>query len=231
MKNDVVRHGNDVYYISAGHMSQLAFTLTQTIGGIVVYQLMFDGDAAARSSVGPVFDNATHTGIGYSFDPLTGDVTSTVDFAAGRPEHFAAVRDFLNAGLHTGISFGFDETAKAVNATVAITQYDDEMAQDAVVASLSAGTHAGISFSYNDAANSLSAAVSQIAFTGLSDVPTSYGRYRPGVHQRQQPGRCGRRSPLHGSPGQPRCFDRRPEPCGWHRNSLRRRAVRHRRFP
>jgi hypothetical protein len=175
MKNDVVRHGNDVYYISAGHMSQLAFTLTQTIGGIVVYQLMFDGDAAARSSVGPVFDNATHTGIGYSFDPLTGDVTSTVDFAAGRPEHFAAVRDFLNAGLHTGISFGFDETAKAVNATVAITQYDDEMAQDAVVASLSAGTHAGISFSYNDAANSLSAAVSQIAFTGLSDVPTSYG--------------------------------------------------------
>ena len=84
MKNDVVRYGNDVYYISADHTSGAEFLLTQTIGGIVVYQLMFDGDAAARSSVGQVFDNATHTGIGYSFDPLTGDVTSTVDFAVGR---------------------------------------------------------------------------------------------------------------------------------------------------
>ena len=33
IKNDVVRYGNDVYYISADHMSQLAFTLAQTIGG------------------------------------------------------------------------------------------------------------------------------------------------------------------------------------------------------
>ncbi len=133
-----------------------------------------NGDAAARSSVGPVFANATHTGISYSHDPASGDVTSTVDFAAGRPETFDAVRDFLDTGLHTGISFGFDETAQTVTAAVAITQYTDEMAQDAVVAALTAGSHSGITFTYNDTANALSATVSQIAFTGLSDVPASY---------------------------------------------------------
>jgi hypothetical protein len=175
IKNDVVRYGNDVYYISADHTSGAEFLLTQTIGGVAVYQLMFDGDAAARSSVGPVFDNETHTGIGYNFDPVTGDVTSTVDFAVGRLAYFEAVRDFLLGGSHTGVSFVYDLNTQAVSATVEITQYSDELAQDAVAAALSAGTHAGISFSYNDAANSLSAAVSQIAFTGLSDVPTSYG--------------------------------------------------------
>jgi hypothetical protein len=41
-----VRYGNDVYYISADHTSGATFLLTQTIGGVAVYQLMFDGDAA-----------------------------------------------------------------------------------------------------------------------------------------------------------------------------------------
>lgn len=36
------------------------------------------------------------------------------------------------------------------------------------------GLPRGVRITYNDAANSLSAAVSQIAFTGLSDVPVSY---------------------------------------------------------
>ena len=174
MKNDVVRYGNDVYYISADHTSGAEFLLTQTIGGIVVYQLMFDGDAAARSSVGQVFDNATHSGIGYSFDPLTGDVTSTVDFAVGRAAYFEAVREFLLAGSHTGVSFLYDFNTQAVSATVEITQYTDELAQDAVAAALSAGTHSGITFTYNGYAKSLSANLSQISFTGLSDAPTSY---------------------------------------------------------
>ena len=108
MKNDVVRYGNDVYYISADHTSGAEFLLTQTIAGIVVYQLMFDGDAAARSSVGPVFDNETHSGISYAYNPVNGDVTSTVDFAVGRAAYFEAVRDFLLAGSHTGVSFLYD---------------------------------------------------------------------------------------------------------------------------
>ncbi len=174
LKNDVVRYGNDVHYIAADHTSGPAFSTTQTIGGVAVYQLMFDGDTAARSSVGPVFDNATHTGISYSHNAVTGDVTSTVDFTAGRAACFDAVRDFLAWGAHTGISFTFDEAAQTVTAAVAVTQYTDEMAQDAVSAALTAGSHSGISFTYNDAANSLSAAVSQIAFTGLSDVPATY---------------------------------------------------------
>lgn len=174
LKNDVVRQGNDVHYIAADHTSGPAFSPTQTVAGVSVYQLMFDGDAAARSSVGPVFDNTTHTGIGYSHDPVSGEVTSTVDFAAGRADYFAAVRDFLAWGGHTGISFAFDAPSQFISATVAITQYTDDMAQDAVAAALSAGTHSGITFTYSDAANALSAAVSQIAFTGLSDVPVSY---------------------------------------------------------
>jgi hypothetical protein len=101
-------------------------------------------------------------------------MTSTVDFAAGRVEYFNAVRDFLYLGSHTGISFAFDFANAVVNATVDITQYTDELAQDAIASALSTGTHSGISFSYDDVANSLSAAVSQIAFTGLSDVPASY---------------------------------------------------------
>ena len=174
MKNDVVRYGNDVYYISADHTSGATFLPTQTVGGITVYQLMFDGDAAARSSVGPVFDNETHAGIGYTYDPVSGDVTSTVDFRVGRADYFEAMSDFLYLGSHTGISFSYDFTSQAISATVDITQYTDELAQDAVAAAISAGTHAGITFTYDDAASSISAAVSQIAFTGLSDVPASY---------------------------------------------------------
>lgn len=174
LKNDVVRYGNDVYYISADHTSGATFLPTQTIGGVAVYQLMFDGDAAARSSVGPVFDNATHSGIGYTYDPVSGDVTSTVDFRVGRADYFEAMSDFLYLGSHTGISFSYDFASQAISATVGITQYTDELAQDAVAAAISAGTHSGITFTYDGAANSLSAAVSQIAFTGLSDVPASY---------------------------------------------------------
>ncbi len=135
---------------------------------------MAKGTVTVTVSVGPVFANATHTGISYSHDPVSGEVTSTVDFAAGRPETFDAVRDFLDTGLHTGVSFGFDQTAQTVTAAVAVTQYTDDMAQDAVAAAITAGTHSSISFSYNDTANALSATVSQIAFTGLSDVPLSY---------------------------------------------------------
>ncbi len=175
LKNDVVRQGNDVYYISGAHTSGASFTPTQTIGGALVYQLMFDGDAAARSSVGPVFDNETHTGIGYSYNAVTGDVTSIVDFTAGVADYFDAVQDFFFYGSHTGISFAYDSSYRRISATVDITQYTDEMAQDAIAAALSAGIHSGITFTYNDAANSLSAAVSQLSFTGLSDVPTSYG--------------------------------------------------------
>ena len=174
LKNDIVRNGNDVFFIAADHTSGPGFLPGQTIGGVTVYQLMFDGDAAARSSVGPVFDNETHTGISYVHDPVSGDISSTVDFAAGRVEYFNAVRDFLYFGSHTGISFAYDSANAQLSATVDITQYTDELAQDAVAAALSAGTHSGISFTYDDVANSLSAAVSQIAFTGLSDVPTSY---------------------------------------------------------
>ena len=174
VKNDVVRYGNDVYYISADHTSGATFLPTQTIGGITVYQLMFDGDAAARSSVGPVFDNETHSGIGYAYDPVSGDVTSTVDFRVGRADYFEAISDFLYLGAHTGITFSYNYASQAISATVDITQYTDELAQDAVAAAISAGTHAGITFTYDDAANSISAAVSQVAFTGLSDVPASY---------------------------------------------------------
>jgi len=174
LKNDVVRFGNDVYYISADHTSGATFLPTQTIGGTAVYQLMFDGDAAARSSVGPVFLNTTHTGIGYSHDTVTGDVTSTVDFTAGVAYYFNAVRDMLSYGPHAGISFTFDAASRGIAATVSVTQYTDELAQEAVAAALSAGAHSGITFTYNGAVNSLSAAVSQIAFTGLSDVPAGY---------------------------------------------------------
>jgi hypothetical protein len=56
-----------------------------------------------------------------------------------------------------------------------LTQYTDEMAQDASATLLTSGTHTGISYSYNDASNKIDSTVSLASFSvnALSDVDTA----------------------------------------------------------
>ena len=65
------------------------------------------------------------------------------------------VKKIVGKGLSTE-----DYTAAEKTKLSGLTQYTDELAQDATVSLVSNGTHTGISFSYNDANNSLSATVS-----------------------------------------------------------------------
>jgi hypothetical protein len=56
-----------------------------------------------------------------------------------------------------------------------LTQYTDELAQDASASLLTTGTHTGISYSYNDASNKIDSTVSLSGFSinALSDVDTA----------------------------------------------------------
>jgi len=56
-----------------------------------------------------------------------------------------------------------------------LTQYTDELAQDASASLLTTGTHTGISYSYNDASNKIDSTVSLSSFSinALSDVDTA----------------------------------------------------------
>ena len=79
----------------------------------------------------------------------------------------SSVKAYYTAG--TGISL----TGGAIAST--ITQYTDELAQDASASLLTTGTHTGISYSYVDGSNKIDSTVSLAGFSidALSDVDTS----------------------------------------------------------
>jgi hypothetical protein len=79
----------------------------------------------------------------------------------------SSIKAYYTAG--TGISL----TGGAIAST--ITQYTDELAQDASASLLTTGTHTGISYSYVDGSNKIDSTVSLAGFSidALSDVDTS----------------------------------------------------------
>ena len=79
----------------------------------------------------------------------------------------SSVKAYYTAG--TGISL----TGGTIAST--ITQYTDELAQDASASLLTTGTHTGISYSYVDGSNKIDSTVSLAGFSidALSDVDTS----------------------------------------------------------
>lgn len=96
---------------------------------------------------------------------------SVVDSMAGsqtdQAPSVSSVKAYYTAG--TGISL----TGGAIAST--ITQYTDELAQDASASLLTTGTHTGISYSYVDGSNKIDSTVSLAGFSidALSDVDTS----------------------------------------------------------
>lgn len=59
----------------------------------------------------------------------------------------------LNGG---GLTIVYDDLAGTVTITSTVTQYTDEMSQDAVAAMIAAGTHVGLTITYDDVLNKLS---------------------------------------------------------------------------
>ena len=96
---------------------------------------------------------------------------SIVDSMAGsqtdQAPSVSSVKAYYTAG--TGISL----TGGTIAST--ITQYTDELAQDASASLLTTGTHTGISYSYVDGSNKIDSTVSLAGFSidALSDVDTS----------------------------------------------------------
>ncbi len=96
---------------------------------------------------------------------------SVVDSMAGsqtdQAPSVSSVKAYYTAG--TGISL----TGGTIAST--ITQYTDELAQDASASLLTTGTHTGISYSYVDGSNKIDSTVSLAGFSidALSDVDTS----------------------------------------------------------
>ena len=94
---------------------------------------------------------------------------STSDLVEGTNLYYtdARARAAFTAGTGITISTGTIATT--------ITQYTDELAQDASASLFTTGTHTGISYSYNDASNKIDSTVSLSGFSidALSDVDTS----------------------------------------------------------
>ena len=94
-------------------------------------------------------------------------VDSMVGSQTDQAPSVSSVKAYYTAG--TGISL----TGGTIAST--ITQYTDELAQDASASLLTTGTHTGISYSYVDGSNKIDSTVSLAGFSidALSDVDTS----------------------------------------------------------
>jgi hypothetical protein len=79
----------------------------------------------------------------------------------------SSVKAYYTAGTGISLSGGSISTT--------ITQYTDELAQDAIATMISNGSHTGISYTYGDSSNKLDSAVSLSGFSidALSDVDTT----------------------------------------------------------
>ena len=82
---------------------------------------------------------------------------------------------FSDTLARNAFSAGTGITITSGQIATTITQYTDELAQDASASLLTTGTHTGISYSYNDASNKIDSTVSLSGFSidALSDVDTS----------------------------------------------------------
>lgn len=94
---------------------------------------------------------------------------STSDLVEGTNLYYTDTRARAAFTAGTGITISTGTIATT------ITQYTDELAQDASASLFTNGTHTGISYSYNDASNKIDSVVSLSGFSidALSDVDTS----------------------------------------------------------
>jgi hypothetical protein len=97
---------------------------------------------------------------------------TTDDLAEGTTNKYASSTN-VRALLSATSPIVYTQATGVISTT--LTQYTDEMAQDASASLLTSGTHTGISYSYNDASNKIDSTVSIASFSinALSDVDTA----------------------------------------------------------
>lgn len=130
------------YYGASGTKTvtaDAAVTLNGTTGGVVTLSAQFDA---------------------YLFKQKSRNVWVAVPWAGATGGGLTQenVEDYVAAMIQngTGITWSYNDGTGQLTPTVTITQYTDELAQDAINSLISAGTHDGVSFSYNDAGDALS---------------------------------------------------------------------------
>jgi YD repeat-containing protein len=111
-------------------------------------------DEMAQDAAASLLTAATHDGVSVSYDDAgaTLAITNTDKGSSAVTSHLAAVNAHPEYLTQT--------EGDAAYAPISVTQYTDELAQDATAAALAAGTHTNITVTYNDAANTLSLAAS-----------------------------------------------------------------------
>ena len=122
-------------------------------------------DEQARDAVGTALANGVHTGISFlnndSLDRIDATVSlsgfTTDDLLEGATNKYttaSSVRPLLSATAPIVYT-----SATGVISTT-LTQYTDELAQDAAASLFTGGTHTGITYTYNDASNKIDSTVS-----------------------------------------------------------------------
>ena len=122
----------------------------------------FDIDVGAISAL----SFATLPDVDWSTPPTDGqifewDTTSSKLIPVDKPTPARSTEQFQDdvgaMGVDgTGSTFTYDDTAGTIRWDVTITQYTDELAQDAMGAAFAAGTHVGVTATYDDAGNFIS---------------------------------------------------------------------------
>ncbi len=97
---------------------------------------------------------------------------TTDDLAEGTTNKYASATN-VRALISATSPIVYTQATGVISTT--LTQYTDELAQDASASLLTTGTHTGISYSYNDASNKIDSTVSLSSFSidALSDVDTA----------------------------------------------------------
>ena len=97
---------------------------------------------------------------------------TTDDLAEGTTNKYASATN-VRALISATSPIVYTQATGVISTT--LTQYTDELAQDASASLLTTGTHTGISYSYNDASNKIDSTVSLSGFSinALSDVDTA----------------------------------------------------------
>lgn len=112
-------------------------------------------DELAQDALAAAFAAGSHTNLTITYN----DASGGFDFAVSGIASYTAenARDDIGAALvgGTGITVAVNDGADTITLATTITQYTDEMAQDAAASMITAGTHVGVTASYNDASNSL----------------------------------------------------------------------------
>jgi len=167
-------------HVPSNHLPPLAITDVNVVADATARLALTaqEGDVAIQTddSSSWIYDGTTWIAFGtsgavVSVNGQTGTVSlDTDDVSEGATNKYFS--DTLARGAFTA-GAGISITTGTIAST--ITQYTDELAQDASASLFTTGTHAGISYSYVDGSNKIDSTVSLAGFSidDLSDVDTS----------------------------------------------------------